>query len=206
MYVQDYDERFPSWDPNAAVNNAWAAPNGSGWWMNEIYPYVKNYQIYACPDDTRPDGQNHAWGYAIIPNTNPTKYYVSSYGMSEWLHNVGNGFQKQSAIPYVASTEMLTDAAGPLINDWDNCGGDYPGGFTRTWFANAGEWPPFTPYDTYKDYARHSEGSNVAFVDGHAKYLQNKKFFETKLNGSVCPDGGNPKAENPLGWPMNLPQ
>jgi len=206
MYVQDYDERFTGWNPNPA-QNAWNLPNGSGWWMNQVYPYIKNYQVYACPDDTRPDGANNGWGYAVIPNTTPTQYYVSSYGISEYLANVNNAFQKQASIPTVSQTVMFTDAEGPLINDWDNCNGPatYPNGFTRTWFANWDQWSPYYPYDTYKDYARHSQGSDIAFVDGHVKYMQNTAWSIPPVNGDVCGSNYAPRKEKPIYNPVNQP-
>src|SRR5690349_17447595 len=59
MYVQDYDEKFCKWVPGATAPNvdSWNQPQGAGWWMNEIYPYIKNLGIYECPNDTRSDDQ-----------------------------------------------------------------------------------------------------------------------------------------------------
>src|SRR5262249_11813178 len=64
MYLQDYDERLTYWDASnkdADGTDSWATPNGAGWWMNEIYPYIKNYGVYACPNDTRADDQTNGW-------------------------------------------------------------------------------------------------------------------------------------------------
>src|SRR5579871_1840442 len=41
MYSQDYDEKNPN-----GVN--WYYPGGNGW-AGQVYPYVKNLQIYTCP-------------------------------------------------------------------------------------------------------------------------------------------------------------
>src|SRR5881398_2775644 len=51
MYIQDYDERFPSWSwgPNNNNGNAEAMTH----WHYAIFPYVKNVGIYACPSDAR---------------------------------------------------------------------------------------------------------------------------------------------------------
>ena len=206
MYLQDYDERFAAWAPNTSPINAWNNPNGAGWWMNEIQPYVKNYGVYACPNDTRNEGQTNGWGYSIVPNSNPVKYYNVSYGMNEWLHNVGNSSNKLAAVPYPAQNVMMADAEGPLINDWDSCGGTFPYGFTRVWYANYDAWGPWgneQNYEAYKKYARHNEGSVLAFVDGHVKYMKNRSFkIQVNPNG-VCPQDG--KQESPLFSPGHVP-
>src|SRR5438309_1184889 len=48
MYVQDYDETF-------VFSVRWGGA-GQGW-GGHLYPYVKNRQVFACPDDSadRPD-------------------------------------------------------------------------------------------------------------------------------------------------------
>ena len=54
MYSQDYDEQFPEWrwDQRYSAGNN----NASSLWLNAIYPYVKNTQIYKCPSDGRSRG------------------------------------------------------------------------------------------------------------------------------------------------------
>ena len=54
MYVQDYDEEFPSGSkesyPNGVANlNYYVAGLG---WAGQIYPYTKNTGIVKCPDDS----------------------------------------------------------------------------------------------------------------------------------------------------------
>lgn len=43
QYVQDYDEVMPRVDDDGA------APL----WMDNIYPYIKSYQVFKCPSDSR---------------------------------------------------------------------------------------------------------------------------------------------------------
>src|SRR5579871_4500633 len=49
MYVQDYDEQFPTGRYNPY--NANAADYGKGW-AGSIYAYTKSAQILKCPDDS----------------------------------------------------------------------------------------------------------------------------------------------------------
>src|SRR5437870_12871158 len=54
MYIQDYDENFSCWDGGVnPTSNAWNLPEGTGWWMNQTIPYIKNFGIHTCPNDTR---------------------------------------------------------------------------------------------------------------------------------------------------------
>jgi prepilin-type N-terminal cleavage/methylation domain-containing protein/prepilin-type processing-associated H-X9-DG protein len=49
MYTQDYDEAFPcNW-----FGGLWpTTPDGKQYkWMDAIYPYVKNEQVFTCPSD-----------------------------------------------------------------------------------------------------------------------------------------------------------
>jgi prepilin-type N-terminal cleavage/methylation domain-containing protein/prepilin-type processing-associated H-X9-DG protein len=207
MYVQDYDEQFSYWDwGKFPGQDSWATPNGMGWWMNQTQPYIKNRQLLVCPNDTRPDSQTNGWGYAIIPGTNPVQYYKSSYGISEWIVSIDNPTRKQSAIPLPAQTVMYTDAIGPLINDWDSCGGEYPYGFTRTWFANYDAWGPWGQeqnYERFKQYARHGEGSVISYIDGHAGYLPNRAWRVQRDPNGVCPSSG--KRQKPIIAPYHEP-
>src|SRR5262249_40071382 len=93
MYIQDYDEQFPAWVPGTSSANpvdSWGRPEGTGWFMNQIQPYIKNYGLYQCPNDTRSDGDANGWGFAIVLGStnggkNAPKYYRNSYGISEFI-------------------------------------------------------------------------------------------------------------------------
>jgi len=206
MYLQDYDERFAKWVNGGTPPDSWNQPQGTGWWMNEIYPYIKNYQVYECPNDARSDNNSNGWGFAVVLGSNPVKYYRLSYGMSEWINTSGNTFNKLAAIPTPASTAYMADAEGPLFNDWDNCGNaPFPQGFQRIWYANYDMWGPgdYQNYEKYKQYGRHSEGSVVAYIDGHTKYVPHKSFRTESVSGNVCPGDG--KRQNPVIYPNHIP-
>ena len=208
MYLQDYDEQFSYWDwGKFPGQDSWATPNGMGWWMNQTQPYIKNQGIHACNSDTRPDGQANGWGYAVVPNSNPVRYYRSSYGISEWIVSIDNSFRRLAGIPLPAQTAMYADAIGPLFNDWDACGGPLTNyGFTRIWYANYDAWGPWgneQNYERYKQYARHGDGNVISYVDGHAGYLPNRAFrVETTVSG-FCPAQG--KRQKPIIAPYHNP-
>lgn len=217
MYVQDYDEQFAAWDWGKNPTNSWNMPEGTGWWMNQTIPYLKNTGIHTCPNDTRSfsatgGSDSNGWGYAIeVGSTRggaaPPRYYQSSYGISEYLVSIDNPWRKLARIQYPANTIMYSDGIGPLINDWDECGNWPPFGPTRTWFANAGAWGAWgshTDYERWKNTVRHQDGAVIAYADGHAGYLPNKAWMTEKLD-HYCGSDRAPKKQKPVYFPDNLP-
>ena len=58
MYVQDYDETFPLYffripHTNSDPPFSPTAPETISGWNEAIYPYVKNIQLFRCPDSPR---------------------------------------------------------------------------------------------------------------------------------------------------------
>jgi len=142
MYTQDYDERFWTWNWNFNCN---AGNNGQGrdsasFWTMAIYPYVKNKQVYQCPDDilqwddaySNNAGQNcsddngthdyFAPGNGVYfwdtSNANWNPNYVS-YGANESL----DGGTKLAAIRAPANFMLFGDCAPQLADMWAGTGG-----------------------------------------------------------------------------------
>jgi prepilin-type processing-associated H-X9-DG protein len=231
MYMQDYDEKLMmnKLDPVKPFNGptAWvdSYPTGdcAGWWMGRVQPYIKNYQIMACPSDGRALGQSNAWGQAVLLGHSylepgDAKYFKVSYGLNEWLDGVPGGsgnvaapVDSLAAISYPASMVLFSDAIGQLTNDWD-CSGSLPlggcgVGFSRAWYANtqwgvwANDWQDHRKYDHF---ARHNEGTAFAYLDGHAKWSKNS----SSLVPVVDPNQGNqwnPGPERPWYDPFSTP-
>jgi prepilin-type N-terminal cleavage/methylation domain-containing protein len=154
QYVQDYDEMFPYWNWSLSSDNSGYGGPGTtkghleSTWFNAIYPYVKNGQVYACPDDNlklTPSGSAvGGWGkntgdaamqaYGI----NPTLWrQIMSYGVNEPLHfgELGNpapypgtSGTALAQLDRVASTMLLADSIWPTTGSSFN--GD--GSWTRT--------------------------------------------------------------------------
>lgn len=118
-------------------------PPGPGWW-NTIYPYTHNKQIYACPD---------------------RKDLFLGYGLNYSAQSTGLGTFFDPAVKI-----LLADAStGPI-------GCQNP----VTWLVNDPTINPASPPDTDNETyggattlpARHNDGSNYAFVDGHSKWYR----------------------------------
>jgi prepilin-type N-terminal cleavage/methylation domain-containing protein/prepilin-type processing-associated H-X9-DG protein len=152
MYAQDYDEVLCSYLPPWP---AIPAPAGSGcdWW-NGIYPYVKNYQCYVCPSFQR---QQSTWDY-----NNHLFPLMPSYGMNQALYGIA-----MAQISKPAECALLGDSCHPM-------GGDWRMAWPNAGVAMSGVGNPCDIRTTpaLQDKATvHNGGSNVAFADGHAKWM-----------------------------------
>ncbi|NUQ01761.1 MAG: DUF1559 domain-containing protein [Armatimonadetes bacterium] len=156
QYVQDYDEKFL------------LGGNGVGArWHTLASPYVKNTQLFICPS------------YA---GTNQ-RGYGCNYNLSWW-----DGARAMADIQSASQTSYTLDSAqcsasviGQPPGDWGNyvtSGPDWqwmpPGGWTSSPGTN------YTNTDgnyTRRPIARHNEGLNVAYVDGHVKWMKIEAFL-----------------------------
>jgi prepilin-type N-terminal cleavage/methylation domain-containing protein/prepilin-type processing-associated H-X9-DG protein len=195
MYDQDYDEKYPYWNWG---NSGQGGGSMSSLWHVAIFPYVKNTGIYACPSDSQrwgqattdlywwsvPKAQRQLEGPMFeTPGLGPTggeDRIVVSYGIGETFHNQGWG---ESALPAPASTAMLSEAPCLLGDLWgiDN----RPGARIAMRFAasktaaapwgtgDVFQWNPAWDVAT-----RHSGGLNVAYADGHVKWIKADKMRE----------------------------
>jgi prepilin-type N-terminal cleavage/methylation domain-containing protein/prepilin-type processing-associated H-X9-DG protein len=191
QYISDYDERFPSW----GWANRYTADSG-GFWDNAIMPYVKNTQVYRCPDDilewthdedlTRngPDkGKNDQFvsfpGKAFWDKPNNPNY--ASYGINEGL----TGGRKLAAVRSPAQYTMLGEGTAGFYNAWEDSSGgrDLLVAGRAAFSAQAAGccmmWEERTAQDFKNVYgaqteiaSRHNGGTNLTYVDGHAKFTK----------------------------------
>jgi prepilin-type N-terminal cleavage/methylation domain-containing protein/prepilin-type processing-associated H-X9-DG protein len=172
MYLQDYDERFfgtvterqaPSSVPDTAVDRF---PYS---YRNRIQPYIKNEQIFKCPS---------APAWAAI---GPGNWYPTDYGIHLNEANVDptvNGHQADyqgtgaidltdfgvndsvtlAAIQKPAQFILLADAG--RADKTPSRGGLYPQPFA------------FNNTTQARMVARHTEGANVGYSDGHSKFTK----------------------------------
>lgn len=175
QYTQDYDETYPK----ASSGGMDAAPpggaqnlGGTTWaWQQLLHPYHKSLQIFYCPSgiDIPVSGQNRVF------------ITYGHYGANNQLIVSGTA-PKLSAVTAPANTYAMMDA------------GTYSVAPTRADPTNAGTVPNFGSYipgigtlgaacptpaaSTYQPLqsdcasGRHFEGVNMAFADGHAKWLK----------------------------------
>ena len=156
QYIQDYDECYPLGYRNAGNGEYLPVEqitrNSGSWvaWFDNIYPYIKNSQVFVCPSF---NGQ-------------------VDYGYNPWLMP-----RSYTAVaPF--NLAQLTNPAETILYYDTYAGVSHPCGYP--WVVNARtsdncEAKPAADYGAFK-YARHNGGCNVAFTDGHGKWLQNQAF------------------------------
>jgi prepilin-type N-terminal cleavage/methylation domain-containing protein/prepilin-type processing-associated H-X9-DG protein len=170
QYTEDYDERLVP------------ITGSSTRWTMIVYPYVKNFAVYSCPDD---NGYNDM----LAPNSQGDR---ESYGM-----NIKLGTELPVSIfTGIKLSDVIwpTDLCMFVEDDLDVVPAEASGyngtstrsaietGYANVWYACAASAGCFTPVvdsefnapytdaDFATPYARHSGGANVAFVDGHVKW------------------------------------
>lgn len=192
QYAQDYDEVMSgSWNcANAACQRIY--------YPEMIYPYVKNKQIFFCPDAGDGDHFNNdgSGDCTLNPITcnqgrGPTDYAYNSLSFGNNNFGGANGDRanvKLAAVDQPASTILLMDGRGNggsrygYINIWESEETDINGNF----YGN--QWNGQSKLNAVTPYYRHprGDGFNVLWYDGHVKALK------TTLAPSTTYPGGGP--------------
>jgi len=163
MYVQDYDEIYPWMWQGVPTNPAWVhvpinqtASSNYQIWAEWIYPYVKNDGVFQCPSYKRTQAQ-------MPYSTFPVSYNYNGNASG----GVSGAAMAQIDAP--ATTVVLYD--GYTMDAW--------------WYAQdhasllsgIPSWTPASPSPqtwtatTWNVVRRHNSGANVAFADGHSKWV-----------------------------------
>ncbi|HEX8552899.1 MAG TPA: DUF1559 domain-containing protein [Abditibacteriaceae bacterium] len=151
QYSQDYDERLPL--------TSFGATNIS--WTVGAEPYLKSTQIFRCPNDTATVWQNPA-----SPPTN--NHYTTSYLMNAWMAGT-NVYTHLSSVQSPSRVVILSESNGVARDHFHPFFWGSPPEQTNTFMNNA----TWSGTET-KEFplARHLEGFNLAYCDGHAKWTK----------------------------------
>ncbi len=169
MYASDNDDFLPRHCP-CCPHYTGTAPNlvyFHGCWAAQIYPYVKNSQVFACPSarDSPMSGQLSAAG-GNFPAVS------RGYGF-----NLGLDYRLMGQVRFPADCFALADSNNYDGTDptRDCC----PTGFIGPTPRGPGCCAVKAPFGHVSQ--RHNEGANVGYVDGHAKWL---KFSEAAFGNT----------------------
>lgn len=147
MYADDHDGRLPSW---VFIG----APPETTTWNQVILPYLRTVDVFFCPSYGRPQEQGSPLEGS--PYWGPQHNYLwdliySSYGFnSGWVEGT--------------VTDAVSDPAGTILI----VGTVFPGREHLSWGYFASNPPSGGGAPWVAD--RHSEGTNVIFVDAHVKW------------------------------------
>lgn len=162
---------FADFEP---ANNTWEPAKGEKGWVEAIQPQIQNLQVFNCPSDSS------------------TATSSASTTQCDYAYNSALGFSAGGArIPRImadisnpASTILLLEAV--------------PGDATNSAPAVRNKTGPMTGANAFTNtkLARHLGGSNLVFVDGHAKWYQAVSDTESDKimgpNTTYAASGDNP--------------
>jgi prepilin-type processing-associated H-X9-DG protein len=203
QYTQDYDEAFPvgTYDGPSRNDSPWVNANGTKYgWNHMVFPYVKSVQLFKCPSAGESEYNSQAWD-----NNGP--YGITQYAMNA---NLTGGGARSGRVPrstklaqlsFPTATIMAKDGSkygGAGADSYDSPNMDWSGGYTwdnnQAWntdIAQPGNFSERAPL------ARHLDGGNYLFSDGHVKWYSAAKMRPTVpqsgMNGFTrTPNGSDP--------------
>jgi prepilin-type N-terminal cleavage/methylation domain-containing protein/prepilin-type processing-associated H-X9-DG protein len=185
MYVQDYDERYPHADYalpagslsplNPQASGGFALRVNHYKWQSWIVPYVKNSGVFFCP--SRPRDQA-AWdingeiknGFAL--NLSVTG---ASNGLVDRPSFLGGGL---SGVQQPADTMLVQELWNQVTYNYLLGSNNvlYPAARRESWAAYLKPGGTIDRRST-----PHAEGFNLAYCDGHAKWMKVDAFL------GLCP-------------------
>jgi len=199
MYVQDYDEQFPS-------GSKLSYPNGPGsinpieygvGWAGQVYPYTKNAQILKCPDDSTASvnatgGKAALYPVSYVYNRNiainsadaALNAPASTVALAEVKgvqanviagDEYGVSTAPPAALTYSASGDGLVNLASIITTGLASFSAVYETGIMGGYSCSG--TGPTAPACFYFDQAnnwsgRHTSGAIYFLADGHAKYFR----------------------------------
>lgn len=163
QYTQDYDETYPM-----SLNYYSPASGDETYWFQDIQPYVKSTQVFQCPNGYQAATANGNYGAnrSILPYSNATVNQV-----------------KVSAVQSASTIYMIMDYGNYSASSSNVRYGD---GTTWQYLPGMGEGgtacavTAMTGFDRIGDCksGRHFGGVNMAFADGHVKWLKSSVVVE----------------------------
>jgi len=172
MYVQDYDETYPSsfYYTHETTDPDWGASGGQNYmfWMQVVYPYVKSNQIYFCPSG------NSAQVHAISGNYGVNGVMIPRYSHLAMaaLDSPSTTYMAfDSGTYYLSLSSSEDDVASPHGAFWYLPGTQKYSGCPVTGCSSTAIGAGFDQSD-FSSEGRHFDGNNVIFADGHVKWIK----------------------------------
>ena len=182
--TQTWWDGMPGYAWSASMQLDWTSGAPTQWtWMDMIFPYVKNLQMYVCPSGPKA---------VTRPATNPVRG-IPGYGL--------NGLMKHRYYNDHSLTYSLSQLSHPselvFIGDAAFIEGSTPQAFTSVGpyvYKNDCGSAGWNNLKWNKDKGcKHNGGANFMFCDGHAKYYK-------KYQGPCSKEDTNMYGDNDPYW------
>lgn len=188
QYVNDYDESLPAADYAGPGVSAFAVKGQTGaqqtnpTWADFVQPYVKSFGVFVCPSDA--SGPPKDMAGAVVPGL------PLSYALNTYLFKVPTG--ARNGVSGGSLNQFDTPAAKLLVAENASNQGQE--------LVNPGR---------YLGFARHTEGSNFLYADGHVKWHRFPAWWQSVPATTWSSIAGTPgtATNNPNGnAAQNCPQ
>jgi prepilin-type N-terminal cleavage/methylation domain-containing protein/prepilin-type processing-associated H-X9-DG protein len=191
MYVQDYDE-----------THSWTWGWATDWkpWHQQIAPYIKNQQLWKCPDDAWNHGQDGTDSTKpAIPVSYSQNFCAPAWGECPDAWGWGSDSPSYLMSPAGAAQASESAPASTIFTaprqNWYH---QWSEGWATEVFWNNGEFNM-----NQGGAAVHSGGTNYALCDGHVKFM--RKEQTTKPVGNQVTDKSLLPANEQAGpWPNGM--
>ncbi|MFO7945742.1 MAG: prepilin-type N-terminal cleavage/methylation domain-containing protein [Armatimonadota bacterium] len=143
IYVGDYDDMMPGYiiyTPEKVVGPYTGDERSYLFWMDVLYPYVKNKQVFICPSYSYSGGYFGGYGW----NVYGIGYALNHPSRSGPIYDGIN----LAMVEHPAELVVVGDTPGPSM--WAN-------------HFRLSDWENYVA-------RRHNNGDNFCFADGHAKF------------------------------------
>lgn len=208
QYAQDYDERYYG-GTRVTAPAAFIIYGGGIGWAGALYPYIRNTQVYECPDDTnKGSGVNVPVSYAY-------NHYAADTTLAEHQYpSLGILFDEISGTSINVTDPMETGSPTYSAMDdghvlwWADSGGNisccqFGAAIYHTRGAGVLDdinGSPVRDDDSAEPgpqptQPRHFAGANYAFMDGHAKWVRPEAVRSFYYSYGPVPDKNS---SNPL--------
>jgi prepilin-type N-terminal cleavage/methylation domain-containing protein/prepilin-type processing-associated H-X9-DG protein len=170
MYLQDYDEVFPPPGDQAAwiTQPPASRPPGStpvreAFWTNLIQPYVKSWNVFRCPSGAEVDMLNAANNaplhtFSYMANTLLSQYSLAGVRTPTKCILIWEGLGNFAQKGFMIANPAITNATTPGAVPWT------PGVTQVALYGASAATGPWK-------FNLHSRGQNIAYVDGHVKWV-----------------------------------
>jgi prepilin-type N-terminal cleavage/methylation domain-containing protein/prepilin-type processing-associated H-X9-DG protein len=192
QYTQDYDENYPA--GFFSTTSSHTPPDGYFWvnylwfWPQILHPYHKSTQVFYCPSAP----------VTPLNSTGRPAPYWGNYGANRLVMR-GSGATEAvvslAAIPAASTTYLMMDSGNYILSIASATAPrgsyDYVPGLGDLGLTAAS---PALLTDLPKDFqsGRHFGGVNVAFADGHAKWVKTSEVLAQARACGGCSVGSQP--------------
>jgi prepilin-type N-terminal cleavage/methylation domain-containing protein/prepilin-type processing-associated H-X9-DG protein len=192
MYTQDYDEKYPPTviygGPNYPDGYQWSGTANLWFWPQIIYPYTKSDEVYECPSATGYPTRTSGGVTRITPLS--LNYGVNMTIIRDLTYSTISPLSL-AAVNSPSQTYMMMDSGYYRINVPYTVGTVHSG---WGWLPGSGALgATFYSTDPPGDWqtGRHFDGVNVAFADGHVKWLKSSVVYNEAVKCTSCSYGSS---------------